>query len=223
MIDEQVSLEHQVELAKQEAITKSDFNTHDAWRIFDIDNLGVISPMDMRHGLQDIGVNVTQEDVNLFFERYDKDRDGRLDYREFAEALTPTDRYYQDMLSRRPSNHRRINVYRKDDVFSFPASNAFKSLLRTMISTEGASEATRQQLSRNPFFDASEAFNTVDVNKNGMVSEDEIRYMMESRGRYISNADARQVAKKMDFNRDGVVTQSEFAESVRPKSPTRRF
>ena len=59
----------------------------------------------------------------------------------------------------------------------------------------------------------------VDLNANGMVGQDEIRYMMESRGHYISDHDARQVAKKMDINRDGVVTQSEFFESVRPKSP----
>jgi hypothetical protein len=50
------------------------------------------------------------------------------------------------MLSRRPSSHKRINVYRKDDVFSFPAAQAFKNLMRTMISTEGATEATRQNL-----------------------------------------------------------------------------
>lgn len=46
---------------------------------------------------------------------------------------------------------------------------------------------------------------------------------MESRGRYISDSDARQITKKMDFNKDGLVTYSEFAESVRPKSPIRRF
>lgn len=126
MLSEQVSLDHQVELAKQEAVTKADFNTYDAFRIFDIDNLGVISPMDMLHGLQDIGVHVSQEDVNLFFDRYDRDRDGRLDLREFSEALTPTESYYADILRRRPSTHRRINVYRKDDIFGFPAANAFK-------------------------------------------------------------------------------------------------
>jgi len=50
--------------------------------------------MDMQHGLADIGVHVTQDDCNLFFERYDKGRDGRLDFREFASALTPEDGYY---------------------------------------------------------------------------------------------------------------------------------
>lgn len=92
-------------MAKQQAVTRSDFNTFDAFRIFDIDNLGQITPLDLQHGLSDIGMHVTLDDVHLFFERHDKDRDGRLDYREFAEALTPTDSYHASMLSRRPSSH----------------------------------------------------------------------------------------------------------------------
>lgn len=94
---------------------------------------------------------------------------------------------------------------------------------RTIMNTEGQAEATRQTLQRNPFFDASEAFRVCDLNSNGMVSKDEIRYLMESRGRFISDADARSVARKMDFNHDGVVTHGEFVESIRPKSPQRRM
>lgn len=56
-----------------------------------------------------------------------------------------------------------------------------------------------------------------------MVSKDEIRYLMESRGHYISDQDARLVASKLDQNRDGIITHNEFAESVRPKSPQRRM
>ena len=56
-----------------------------------------------------------------------------------------------------------------------------------------------------------------------MVSKDEIRYLLERRGHRVTDADAREVARKMDFNRDGVVTEREFFESVRPKSPSRRF
>ncbi len=95
------------------------------------------------------------------------------------------------MLARRPSSHKRINIYRKDDVFAYPTASAFKNLLRTMISSEGASEATRQSLSRNPYFNPDAAFNMVDFNANGMVSKDEIRYMMESKGHFISDREAR--------------------------------
>ena len=119
MITEQIGLDRHVEMAKNETVTRPDFNTHDAFRILDIDNIGSVTALDVQHGLSDIGVHVSIDDVNLFFQRHDKDRDGRLDYREFAAALTPEDPYYAQMLARRPSSHKRINVYRKDDVFAY--------------------------------------------------------------------------------------------------------
>lgn len=94
MISEQVHLDKSVEMTKNDTVSRPDFNTYDAFRMFDIDNLGTVTALDMQHGLADIGVHVTQDDVNLFFQRHDKDRDGRLDYREFAAALTPEDPYY---------------------------------------------------------------------------------------------------------------------------------
>ena len=63
----------------------------------------------------------------------------------------------------------------------------------------------------------------VDRNADGLVTTNEIQSMMESRGRYISHTEAQGVARKMDFNRDGVVSRGEFMESVRPKSPPRRY
>ena len=123
------------------------------------------------------------------------------------------------MLARRPSTHQRINVYKKDDVFAYSTGCSYKDLLRTMISTEGAAEATRQQLDRDPYFDSQEAFRQCDQSQNGRVGKDDIRYFMESRGNYISDSEARTLASKMDINRDGIVTRSEFMESVRPKSP----
>ena len=191
MISEQVALDKNVEMAKNETVSCHDFNTYDAFRIFDIDNLGTITALDLQHGLSDIGVHVSTDDIHLFFQRFDKNRDGRLDLREFAAALTPEDPYYANILARRPSSHRRINIYRKDDVFAHPTSYAFKNLLRTMLSTEGAAEATRQTLQRNPYFDPSVAFSMVDYNANGLVSKDEIRYMMESKGHFISDQEAR--------------------------------
>lgn len=61
----------------------------DAFKMFDIDQRGVISDSDIKYGLADIGVNVDMEDVRLFVRRYDRDGDGMLSYHEFADAMTP--------------------------------------------------------------------------------------------------------------------------------------
>ena len=51
MISEQVNLDKNVEIAKNETVTRPDFNTHDAFRILDIDNIGSVTALDVMHGL----------------------------------------------------------------------------------------------------------------------------------------------------------------------------
>ena len=90
------------------------------------------------------------------------------------------------------------------------------------MSVEGQQEATRQNLHRNPYFDSNEAFRLCDFYSSGRISQNEIRRLMSDRGHYISDQEAREITKKMDCDRDGVVSRGEFIDSVRPKSPSRR-
>ena len=43
-----------------------DFNVYDCFRMFDIDGRGSLGATDIRYGLADIGVNVSDEEVRLF-------------------------------------------------------------------------------------------------------------------------------------------------------------
>ena len=81
------------------------------------------------------------------------------------------------------------------------------------MQTESTAESTRQNLNRNPYFDPTEAFKQCDLSHNGRVSNDELRYFMESKGMRVSFQDADAVAKKLDFNRDGTVLGSGSEEN----------
>ena len=223
MMNDLIREERQVEQAKGEAASMSDFNMFDAFRIFDVDGVGSITANDLKHGLADVGVHASIDDINCFVARFDRDGDRRLSFREFSEALLPQDSYYAAVLERKASSHRPINPYRKDDIFSHPTACSFKNLMRAQLACENRAESLRQCLSRNPYFDPTEAFKICDLNQNGLVSAEEIRYLMESRGFFISNQEAQTVAKKFDKNGDGVITYNEFMTEVRPKSPQRRY
>lgn len=93
----------------------------------------------------------------------------------------------------------------------------------THLRVESSAESLRQHLSRNPYFDPTTAFEVADISGRGIVTKDEIRLLMERRGYHISDSEARSVAKKFDFNGDGVISYGEFVEEVRPKSPSRRI
>jgi len=159
------------------------------------------------------------EDVELFFKRFNKRRSGRMDFGEFAASIDPTDDYYAGMLARRPTSDRRLNIYKKDDMFHPETAYCFKDLLMTHLRVESSAESLRQHLASNPYFDANTAFDLIDMSGRGMVTKDEIRLLMERRGYFISDHEARTVAKKFDFNNDGVISYDEFVNEVRPKSP----
>lgn len=73
MINELITEDKRVEAAKNDVASKHDFNTFDAYRIFDIDNVGSISATDLKHGLADIGVFASVDDINCFVNRHDRD------------------------------------------------------------------------------------------------------------------------------------------------------
>lgn len=56
----------------------------------------------------------------MFFAEYDKDRDGRLRYSEFASAFVPEDKYSASILEKRDANpsgypfsNRTLTLYKK--------------------------------------------------------------------------------------------------------------
>lgn len=70
---------------------RRDFNLFDAYRIFDTRSTGQISVSDIKLALYDIGLMATYDEVELFVNRYDKDRNGRLSFSEFCDAIIPKD------------------------------------------------------------------------------------------------------------------------------------
>ena len=182
-----------------------------------------MSAKEFFYGLSDIGVGSQMEDVELFFTRFNRKRNGRIDFGEFAEALDSSDDYLKVMLARRHSSERRLNPYRKDDLFSLETADSFKELLQTHLRVESSAESMRQHLAKNPYFDLNTAFSMADYSRRGAFTKDELRMTLERRGCFISDNEAKSVARKFDFNNDGIITFSEFVDEVRPKSPVRRI
>ena len=55
----------------------------------------------MLYGLERLGVTCELSDVRLLVERYDADRDQRLGFWEFSNALLPAETLIRDDLERR--------------------------------------------------------------------------------------------------------------------------
>jgi len=65
----------------------------------------------MKVGLNEIGIFPSNEELDLYIKRYDKNNDLRIRFSEFCDSLTPTDSYYATLVNRRTSNNSRGRLY----------------------------------------------------------------------------------------------------------------
>ena len=136
-------MERDLENSKINLTKTPDFNLFDAFRIFDMDSRGWITLTDLKIGLNEIGVYPDQEELALFFKRYDKDMDNRLRFSEFSDAFSPIDSYYKQILNRRHSNDVRGRFYSRDDCFLNNTKIEFKQIWRVHLKVEAFSESLR--------------------------------------------------------------------------------
>ena len=118
----------------------------------------------------------------------------------------PDDRQAAEILTDRRSNRIPMNELRKLDIFSVSTAGLVLDLIRTQLRCEGSAETLREMLSRNAFFNATEAFRMIDHGKTGQITKDELRLHLEQHGHFVSETDARALAKKFDTNLDGKIT-----------------
>ena len=134
---EHLYIEKDLEKAKVNLALKPDFNIFDAFRIFDLNGNGYLTTSELRIGLQEIGVYASYDEVDLFFKRYDTNKNGRISFSEFASALIPTDPYYAAMVNRRSSNSVYLRKYDpRDACFQFSTRQDFKDLMRSHMRSE---------------------------------------------------------------------------------------
>ena len=157
-----------------------DFNLFDAFRVFDKYQSGFLTLSDLRFGLNDIGVFPSYQELELFFQRYDTDKDGRLRFSEFSEAFIPRDSYAASKLNGRGSNYMRPPFYpTRDSCFETGTRFEFKDIFNTHFRVEVAAESLRQRLQRVPLFNGYESFKTCDINEDGVVTRNEIRRLFD--------------------------------------------
>jgi Ca2+-binding EF-hand superfamily protein len=102
-----IDQERLIEQTKINLIQHADFNLFDAFKIFDDMARGSLTIDELYNGLvHKLGIVPTREEIELLFQRYDRDRDGRLRFTEFCDAFVPIEIHYAQMINARHSINR---------------------------------------------------------------------------------------------------------------------
>ena len=73
----------------------------DAFRIFDREGKGWITPPQLLTGLAQLNISASTEDIFIFMKRFDRFDSGRLKYSDFCEAFIPLDPVNANKLCKR--------------------------------------------------------------------------------------------------------------------------
>jgi Ca2+-binding EF-hand superfamily protein len=218
---EQITLENELEDAKNRLALQSDFNLQDAFDLLDRHLLASLTSSDISDSLSSNGIYTVSEDVYLFVKRYDRNLDGRLNYQEFSEAFMPKSASHSTSLQLRRAHYSVLRVPRPDYFSSYTRELFFKTL-RVHFSVESSAENLRKRLFRRPGFSASDAFAAVDTDRNGYITRDEFRGILREYGFFVTETEIIWLIERYDKNQDGRISYSEFVEEINPKSPSRR-
>jgi Ca2+-binding EF-hand superfamily protein len=218
---EQISLENELEDAKNRLALQPDFNLPDAFDLLDRHMFASLSSTELSDSLAANGVYTISEDVFLFVKRYDRNSDGRLNYAEFSDAFMPKSASIATTLQLRRAHYSILRAPRSEYFSSYTRELFFKTL-RVHFSVESSAENLRRRLLRRPGFNASDAFAAVDTDRKGYITRDEFRRILREYAFFPTETEVQWLVDRYDRDRDGRVTYSEFAEEILPKSPSRR-
>ena len=101
--------------------------------------------------------------------RFDADNDGKLRFSDFAEALSPKQSDYLELLTRREAVNSDLQ-YRLRELFATETLLQLKAVFTLHLENEVTIEMLRKRLSNNLKFNYHDAFEVLDINEDSFIS-----------------------------------------------------
>ncbi|CAD8210634.1 unnamed protein product [Paramecium pentaurelia] len=192
-------LEYENEFRKEE-LGYLQYDFLELFSFFDQDKTGKLAPGDVKSALEELEIYPTQSQLYLWMKRYDIDRDGKWNVREFLAAF-------------KPINYQKINTRQLDKEIL----NAVKNVIKTEIENEVAIECIRKKLSQRPNFNLKSLFAV--ITSNQIIVEQELRTFLENHGVYLDEKNRELLMRRFDRNEQQYITYSDFLNEMQPKQP----
>ena len=101
--------------------------------------------------------------------------------------------------------------------FSFDTRNEFRLFWRALFKAERATELARHRLASRPSFNMQQAFNYCDIDRDGWISQDDLRNCLAATGFYATDKEVIGVLNRLDHDMDRRVCYQEFLAELSPK------
>jgi Ca2+-binding EF-hand superfamily protein len=205
-------VENEIENSKIDLALKPDFNCEDAFRIFELNGRGYLTPEDIRYGLNLLGIYATDTDINLIMKKYDIYKEGILSYQTFFDMVVPFEKQYRNLVENRIPNS--CCSCRCPEIFSCPTILCLKNLFNLIIEKENKLNCMRRGYNtlRLKLYDI---YKLIDIVPIGYFTEDDLQKFLKLNGIFTTEKPCDLLFIRLDNNRNGKIELNELTDEMR--------
>ena len=204
-------VESQVEDAKLALTKNPDFNCEDAFRLFESNDKGYLDINDIKSGLNLIGLNPTEKELNLLMKRFDLQKNGFINFADFFDMLVPFEKNQRQIVEKRPP--KTYCPVRSPDIFKEKTIADLKNLFELLIKSEDDINNDRKTLGTLRL-KLKDIFGLLDREGKGYFEYEEMMVYFANNGLLDNNRNADLLFIRLDKNRNGKIDYPEVEDEL---------
>lgn len=108
-IEKMAEIEKENEGSRQNLAIRPDFKINQFFSFFCRSGFGIVSPLDLKLGLEELGIIPHKEDIFLLMKEYNIDSLGKLNFEDFKRMLCPLEKQYENLFENKKEKHNQRN------------------------------------------------------------------------------------------------------------------
>ena len=204
-----MAVESQVEDAKISLAMNPDFNCEDAFKLFESNDKEHLDINDIKEGLNLIGLNPTEKQLNLLMKRFDLLKNGYISYADFFDMIVPFEKNQRQTVENRAPKSNCPS--RSPSIFKEKTISDLKNLFELLIKTEEDINNERKTLGTLRL-KLKEIFALLDKEGKGYFEIEEMIVYFTNNGLLDNNKDADLLFIRLDKKRNGKIDYPEVED-----------
>jgi len=164
--------------------------------------------------VENLGLQITRDEVFMLFYAIDKDGDGFWDKEEIVDCFMPRQQEYATILKARGGFHGGESDLMQ--YFLGDTRNCIANFIRGFIDCEVSLEHIRQKIMNKVMIKPDVAFNTMDQSDKGYLTLEDFKQFLDDCNLYPAQKNIFLVFERFDKDDDGVVSYDEFVAGIQP-------
>ncbi|KAI9468478.1 MAG: hypothetical protein EXX96DRAFT_590767, partial [Benjaminiella poitrasii] len=190
--------------SEQASISKEEMNSlKEAFSLYDTNQNGAIDLEHFATILKSLNINKNDEEIKAIVEKLDKNHDGQIDFDEFVNAMTNL------LAADAEENGKTLRRWKTFPDVDKDNDNNNDNHKQKQDNTPSRQHYSRR-MSRHETDDLRLCFGKFDKNGDGLISEDELKEVMNGLGERLSDEEIKDMMKDADTNQDGYIDFQEF-------------